>query len=61
VRPVCVSLVPALPLRPTIHLAFAATDFAQVEGFHRADPDPDGHEVEAVWHAPPGAGIDLAC
>jgi len=66
------------PFRPTIHLAFAATDFAQVEGFHRAglaaggrdngapgprskySPgyhgafllDPDGHDVEAVWHAP---------
>ena len=29
------SLVPGGPLRPTIHLAFAADDFAQVEGFHR--------------------------
>ncbi|HYC80952.1 MAG TPA: VOC family protein [Solirubrobacterales bacterium] len=73
-----VSLVAGGPLRPTIHLAFAATDFAQVEGFHRAglaaggrdngapgprtkySPgyhgafllDPDGHNVEAVWHAP---------
>jgi catechol 2,3-dioxygenase-like lactoylglutathione lyase family enzyme len=65
------------PLRPPIHLAFAAADFAQVEGFHRAGLaaggrdngapgprpqysagyhgafllDPDGHNVEAVWHA----------
>lgn len=31
------------PLWPAIHLAFAATDFAQLEG----------HNVEAVWHAPP--------
>jgi hypothetical protein len=30
-------------LWPAIHLAFAATDFAQLEG----------HNVEAVWHAPP--------
>jgi len=30
-----VSLVPGGPLRPPIHLAFAADDFAQVEGFHR--------------------------
>ena len=77
-----VSLVAGGPLRPTIHLAFAATDFAQVEGFHRAglaaggrdngppgprskySPgyhgafllDPDGHNVEAVWHAPLGSG-----
>ena len=71
-------LEPGGPLRPTIHLAFAAESFAQVEGFHRAglaaggtdngapgprakySPgyqaafllDPDGHNVEAVWHAP---------
>lgn len=77
-----VSLVPGGPLRPTIHLAFAATDFAQLEGFHRCglaaggqdngapgprlqySPgyhgafllDPDGHNVEAVWHAPTGEG-----
>jgi catechol 2,3-dioxygenase-like lactoylglutathione lyase family enzyme len=81
-----VSLVVGGPLRPTIHLAFAATDFAQVEGFHRAglaaggrdngapgprlqySPgyhgafllDPDGHNVEAVWHAPAGEGADLS-
>lgn len=81
-----VSLIAGGPLRPTIHLAFAATDFAQVEGFHRAglaaggrdngapgprpkySPgyhgafllDPDGHNVEAVWHAPTGEGADLA-
>jgi hypothetical protein len=30
-----VSLVPGGPLRPAIHLAFAAGDFAQLEGFHR--------------------------
>lgn len=68
------------PLRPAIHLAFAATDFEQVEGFHREglaaggrdngapgprsqySPgyhgafllDPDGHNVEAVWHAQEG-------
>ena len=71
-------LIAGGPLRPTIHLAFAATNFAQVEGFHReglaaggrdngapgprlqCSPgyhgafllDPDGHNVEAVWHAP---------
>ncbi len=76
-----VSLVSGGPLRPTIHLAFAANDFAQVEGFHREglgaggrdngtpgprlqySPgyhgafllDPDGHNVEAVWHAPTSA------
>ena len=75
-------LVAGGPLRPAIHLAFAATDFAQVEGFHREglaaggrdngapgprlqySPgyhgafllDPDGHNVEAVWHAPVGHG-----
>jgi catechol 2,3-dioxygenase-like lactoylglutathione lyase family enzyme len=73
------SLVEGGPLRPAIHLAFAATDFDQVVGFHRAGLeaggrdngapgprpqysagyhgafllDPDGHNVEAVWHAPP--------
>jgi catechol 2,3-dioxygenase-like lactoylglutathione lyase family enzyme len=72
------SLVAGGPLRPTLHLAFAAADFAQLEGFHREglaaggrdngvpgpraqySPgyhgafllDPDGHNVEAVWHAP---------
>jgi len=66
------------PLSPAIHLAFAATDFQQVEAFYREglaaggrdngapgprpqySPgyhgafllDPDGHNVEAVWHAP---------
>lgn len=81
-----VSLVAGGPLQPTIHLAFAATDFAQVEGFHREglaaggrdngtpgprakySPgyhgafllDPDGHNVEAVWHAPTVEGTDLA-
>src|SRR6476659_7297664 len=73
-----VILAPGGPLRPTIHLAFAADSFAQLEGFHREglaaggqdngapgprlqySPgyhgafllDPDGHNVEAVWHAP---------
>ena len=81
-----VSLAPGGPLRPTIHLAFAAEDFAQVEGFHREGLagggrdngapgprlqyllgyhgafllDPDGNNVEAVWHAPTGEGADLA-
>jgi catechol 2,3-dioxygenase-like lactoylglutathione lyase family enzyme len=81
-----VSLVAGGPLQPTIHLAFAATDFAQVDGFHREglaaggrdngapgprakySPgyhgafllDPDGHNVEAVWHAPTVEGADLA-
>ena len=81
-----VSLVAGGPLQPTIHLAFAATDFAQVEGFHREglgaggrengapgprlqySPgyhgafllDPDGHNVEAVWHAPTVEGAGLA-
>jgi hypothetical protein len=71
-------LVAGGPLQPAIHLAFAVTDFAQVEGFHREglaaggrdngapgprlqySPgyhgafrlNPDGHNVEAVWHAP---------
>ena len=73
-----VFLVPGGPLAPPIHLAFAAENYAQVEGFHREglagvgvymgppgprakySPgyhgafliDPDGHNVEAVWHAP---------
>ncbi len=81
-----VTLAPGGPLRPAIHLAFAADDFAQVEGFYREglaagghdngapgprlqySPgyhgafllDPDGHNVEAVWHAPPVEGADLA-
>jgi catechol 2,3-dioxygenase-like lactoylglutathione lyase family enzyme len=72
------SLAAGGPLRPPFHLAFAATDLKQVEGFHREgltaggrdngapgprpqySPgyhgafllDPDGHNVEAVWHAP---------
>ncbi|MGB7685167.1 MAG: VOC family protein [Solirubrobacterales bacterium] len=80
-----VSLASGGPLRPTIHLAFAADDFAQVEGFHQEglaaggrdngapgprlqySPgyhgafllDPDGNNVEAVWHAPTGEGADL--
>jgi catechol 2,3-dioxygenase-like lactoylglutathione lyase family enzyme len=80
-----VVLVSGGPLRPTIHLAFAADNFAQLEGFHREglaaggrdngapgprleySPgyhgafllDPDGHNVEAVWHAPPGETADL--
>jgi catechol 2,3-dioxygenase-like lactoylglutathione lyase family enzyme len=80
-----VTLAPGGPLRPTIHLAFAADDFGQLEGFHREglaaggrdngapgprlqySPgyhgafllDPDGHNVEAVWHAPTGEGADL--
>ena len=75
-----VTLAPGGPLRPTIHLAFAAEDFGQVEGFHgeglaaggrdngapgprlQYSPgyhgafllDPDGNNVEAVWHAPTG-------
>lgn len=66
------------PLRPQIHLAFAAASREEVEGFHREglaaggvdngapgirlkySPtyvgafllDPDGHNVEAVWHMP---------
>ena len=56
-----VTLATGGPLRPTIHLAFAADDFAQVEGFHGAFLlDPDGNNVEAVWHAPTGEGADLA-
>ena len=81
-----VSLVAGGPLRPTIHLAFAADNLAQLEGFHREglaaggrdngapgrrlqySPgyhgafllDPDGNNVEAVWHAPTGEGADLA-
>ena len=73
------------PLRPAIHLAFAATDFGQVAGFHRAGLgaggrdngapgprprysegyhgafllDPDGHNVEAVWHAPSAPASSL--
>jgi catechol 2,3-dioxygenase-like lactoylglutathione lyase family enzyme len=73
-----VILVEGGPLRPTIHLAFAAASREQVEGFHREglaaggidnggpgirpqySPgyfgafllDPDGHNVEAVWHMP---------
>jgi catechol 2,3-dioxygenase-like lactoylglutathione lyase family enzyme len=73
-----VSLVAGGPLAPPIHLAFAATSYEQIEGFHREglaaggrdngapgprpkySPgyygafllDPDGHNVEAVWHAP---------
>ena len=73
-----VILAPGGPLAPPIHLAFAATSFEQLEGFHREglaaggidngppgprrqySPgyhgafllDPDGHNVEAVWHAP---------
>jgi catechol 2,3-dioxygenase-like lactoylglutathione lyase family enzyme len=65
-------------LAPPNHLAFAATSYEQIEGFHREglaaggrdngapgprpkySPgyygafllDPDGHNVEAVWHAP---------
>jgi catechol 2,3-dioxygenase-like lactoylglutathione lyase family enzyme len=75
-----VILVAGGPLAPPIHLAFAAENLAQVEGFHRAGLaaggidngapgirlkysagyhgafllDPDGHNVEAVWHAQPG-------
>jgi catechol 2,3-dioxygenase-like lactoylglutathione lyase family enzyme len=75
-----VILVPGGPLRPPVHLAFAAGNLAQVEGFHREglaaggidngapgprpkySPgdhgafliDPDGHNVEAVWHAGEG-------
>jgi catechol 2,3-dioxygenase-like lactoylglutathione lyase family enzyme len=73
-----VILVAGGPLTPSIHLAFAAASYEQVEGFHREglaaggidngapgirlkySPgyhgafliDPDGHNVEAVWHAP---------
>ena len=73
-----VSLVAGGPLAPPIHLAFAATSYEQIEGFHRDGRaaggrdngapglrpkyspgyygafllDPDGHNVEAVWHAP---------
>jgi catechol 2,3-dioxygenase-like lactoylglutathione lyase family enzyme len=72
-----VILVAGGPLVPPIHLAFAATSYEQIEGFHREglaaggrdngapglrpkySPgyygafllDPDGHNVEAVWHA----------
>ena len=72
-----VTLTPGGPLTPPIHLAFAATSYEQIEGFHREglaaggrdngtpgprakySPsyygafllDPDGHNVEAVWHA----------
>jgi catechol 2,3-dioxygenase-like lactoylglutathione lyase family enzyme len=75
-----VILVPGGLLRPPVHLAFAAGNLAQVEGFHRDglaaggidngapgprpkySPgdhgafliDPDGHNVEAVWHAGEG-------
>jgi catechol 2,3-dioxygenase-like lactoylglutathione lyase family enzyme len=73
-----VILVEGGPLTPPIHLAFAADNYAQVEGFYREglaaggidngapgprlkySPgyhgafllDPDGHNVEAVWHQP---------
>lgn len=77
-----VTLRPGGPLTPPIHLAFAATRFEQLEGFHREglaaggtdngapgprpqySPgyfgafllDPDGHNVEAVWHSLNGEG-----
>jgi catechol 2,3-dioxygenase-like lactoylglutathione lyase family enzyme len=77
------TLSPGGPLAPPLHLAFAAQNFAEVEGFHRHglaaggidngapgpreqySPgyfgafllDPDGHNVEAVWHAPPGTTV----
>ena len=72
------AIAPGGPLAPPIHLAFAATSRAQLDGFHarglaaggrdngapgprpQYSPgyfgafllDPDGHNVEAVYHQP---------
>src|SRR5215469_13669188 len=46
------SLVAGGPLRPTIHLAFAAVDFDQVVGLHRAGLAAGGRENGAPGPRP---------
>src|SRR5882757_1526721 len=42
-------LIPGGPLTPAIHLAFAAANYAQVEGFHR-----EGLTAGGIDNGPPG-------